>query len=429
MGEYVVSIELGEDGRWTSTADGLIGEGAGFTAARDALKDAFYERDGQEPRLRRDRTEVPIPSAAERNPERLMAFLAAEATGYKGGNGTDLVARQRELLAVARHEDAEAGEDGDESDRWRVVAWCVQTAGLVVLGRAREPEESSPQEEKADPRSAGDPFLARWRPYELDRLTDMVPPVPRTVDGIMAALDDFSRPRAWKELLGAEYGPQLERAMIHWWHTAMQGHPGPLRKAVERIEGGERGIAMTDLASSRALDDLRRDLTERERDAEQRQFRWEDENGAVRRQAEEDGYVADLERRLREVRDRREYVDQDQVWQTAVGRMCASVTPHAYRMPVDPAFLDALDKGRRAVLPLPAKPWRRSIGAEPHFVLTVEGHGDERMLLARTNATRQYATLVALRAAESNECALPAQREPGWGEEPVIAFELIAVER
>lgn len=427
MGEYVASIEQGEDGRWTATSAGLSGEGAGFTAARDVLKDALYERDGREPRLRRDRTEVPVPSVAERNPERLMELLAAEATGYKDGSGTDLVARQRELLAVARHEDAEVGTAGDEADPWRVAAWCVRTAGLVVLARAREPEGSSAQEEEADPRAAGDPFLVQWRPYELDRLADMVPPVPRTVDGIVSALDDFSRPRAWKELLSAEYGPQLEHTMIRWWHTAMQFHPGPLRKAVERIEDGEYGIAMTDLVSSRALNDLRCDLTKRERAAEQEQFRREGEEGAARRRADEDGYVADLERRLREVRNRREYVDRDQMWQAAVGRMCASVTPHAYRMPVDSAFLDALGKGRRAVLPLPEKPWRRSIGAEAHFALTAED-GDERMFLARTATTRQYATLAALRAAESSECTLPAQRERGWGDGPVIAFELIAVE-
>lgn len=55
MPEYTMSIEQDAVGRWT--------------AARDALKDALYARDGVEPHMCRNRTEVPTgstPTASRR---------------------------------------------------------------------------------------------------------------------------------------------------------------------------------------------------------------------------------------------------------------------------------------------------------------------------------------------------------------------------
>ncbi|MFF8286396.1 hypothetical protein ACF06W_27270 [Streptomyces albus] len=107
MGVYVATIEQDEHGHWTAASDGLTGTGNGYTAARDALTDALFTRDGEEPKLRRDRTEVPIPVRAERTPDRLLALVAAELPDQAAKCG-DSLEKAREL--DARDADALGGD-------------------------------------------------------------------------------------------------------------------------------------------------------------------------------------------------------------------------------------------------------------------------------------------------------------------------------
>jgi len=240
--------------RWRPTA-----AADGYTAARDALKDALYARDGVEPLMRRNRTEVPIPPAAERTPERLMELLTQEIPSQ--------VDRRLQALQKAR------GQDERDDKPYAVTAWCIDTAHTIVSNRA-EPWNTDTETDfipwtKPDPRAGDDFFLTCWSPHELDELAELrhAADVPRTMLGILQALTPDERPRAWAEMTSATHGPDLDRAMACWWHAAMNMGTAAMGLLVARFQkrqaAGERGTPSTDIASSRALDDLLADLTPR----------------------------------------------------------------------------------------------------------------------------------------------------------------------
>lgn len=302
MGVYVATIGQDEHGHWTAAADGLTGTGNGYTAARDALTDALFTRDGEEPKLRQDRTEVPIPVRAERTPDRLLALVAAELPDQAAKCG-DSLEKAREL-------------DARDADALAVTAWCVETAGLIVTHRARptteDVESSFVPWTKPDPRAGGDVFLSCWSPHQLDDLPTLakISDVPRTVLGILDALAPTERVRAWQEMTTAEHGPALDRAMARWWSTAMVMGTTALQHTVKqstkRLAAGHRGTPATDLPASRALDDLHHDLTDEEQTARRKAWDRSQREQAEARDAREDACIADLERLLADAKQHRD---------------------------------------------------------------------------------------------------------------------------
>ncbi|OIV38533.1 hypothetical protein BIV57_05205 [Mangrovactinospora gilvigrisea] len=385
MSLYIASIEQHDDGQWRAMADGLVGAGDGYTAALEALTDTLFTRDGEDPTIRRDRTEVEIPCRDERHPDSLLSLIAAELPGE--------IEKRQATLADARARDAQHG--GGQA----VSAWCVQTAGILVIGRARPQHDRDEAAfipwDKPDPRADDDVFLAGWYPHELDRLPGLkeVEDVPRTVGGILNALNPAERAQAWQEMTTATHGPALDRAMARWWHIAMLMGTAAIRQiaaqSTKRLEAGERGTPMTDLPFARALADLDRDLTVEEETAKNaEQSRQQMEDQAAHR-AREEAYRADLERLLGAEQDLRDAHLAHQRRRQTVNAARAGIRP-ALEYPLDVERFAVLAGGRPITLYLPARPWRHAAGSEAfHFVFTSELGAQ----LARVTTARTYASL------------------------------------
>jgi len=390
--EYTMSIEQDATGRWTAAAGGLTTAADGYTAARDALKDALYARDSAEPLMRRNRTEVPIPPAAQRTPERLMELLTQEIPSQ--------VDRHLQALQKARRQD----ETGDKP--CAVTAWCIDAAHTIVSNRAApwntDAEPDFIPWTKPDPRAGDDFFLTCWSPHELDELPELkqAADVPRTILGILQALPPNERPQAWAEMTSATHGPDLDRAMARWWHMAMNMGTAAvemiLARSEERLAAGKRGTPSTDIPSSRALDDLLTDLTPEEKAAWDEQHARTQRIQTNKRQAREDAYIADLERLLRDGQQQRDERDEHHEYCEIVNAVRSRVTPPAYQYPIEGNLFTQLRDGQPITLHLPARPWRRIDADEGfHFAFT---HGRD-VQLARVTQVRTYHSVAAFDAA------------------------------
>ncbi|SHH28869.1 hypothetical protein [Streptomyces sp. 3214.6] len=389
MSVYVATIEQDEHGQWTATADGLTGTGNGYTAARDALTDALFARDGEEPDLRRDRTEVPIPGRAERTPDRLLSLVAAELPDYAEKYARSLEQQAREL-------------DARDADALAVTAWCVETAGLIVTHRARPTAESVELVfvpwTKPDPRAGDDVFLSCWSPHELDDLPTLtkIADVPRTVLGILDSLSPDERVRAWQEMTTAEHGPALDRAMARWWHVAMVMGTAALQHTVEQstkhLAAGHRGIPMTDLPASRALDDLHDDLTDEEQTARRKAWDRSQQEQTEARDAREDAYIADLERLLADAKQHRDMQREHQRRRQTVSDARSRIDTAAHEFRIGTGLFARLGDGLPITMHLPARPWHHVTASEPyHFVFTSKDGAQ----LARVTDVRHYDSIDA----------------------------------
>lgn len=420
MGVYVANIEQKDDGRWEAAADGLVATGDGYTAARDALSDALFARDGQEPTIRRDRTEVAIPGRQERTPDRLTALIAAEVP--------DHVEKAARSLAEARERDAR------EESTSAVTAWCVHTAGIIVISRAcpteNRGEPSFVPGTKPDPRAGGDVFLACWMPHELDDLDELkkVADVPRTVMGIVEALDPYLRAQAWQDMTRATHGPALDRAMARWWHAAMvmgtAATERTVRQANQRLAAGQHGTPMTDLPASRARDDLYRDLTDAEKAADRHERDRQQQQDETTRCAREDAYLDDIERLLAADRQRFDAQRQNERQRLTVLAARSGIDGPEREYPIGTALFTLLRDGRPITMHLPARPWRRVTSREPgepyHFLFTSEDGAQ----LAHVTHVRTYDSVEAFdRAGEETTTAdvvAPSRQElasypASWG--------------
>ncbi|CAL9632914.1 hypothetical protein [Streptomyces sp. NPDC057375] len=407
MGVYVATIEQDEHGHWTASADGLTGTGNGYTAARDTLTDALFARDGEEPKLWRDRTEVPIPGRAERTPDRLLALVAAELP--------DQAERYARSLEKAREHDAR------DVDALAVTAWCVETAGLIVTHRARpaceDVESAFVPWTKPDPRAGGDVFLSCWSPHQLDDLPTLarISDVPRTMLGILDALAPAERIRAWQEMTTAEHGPALDRAMARWWNIAMvvgtTALQHTLKQSTKRLAAGHRGTPMTDLPASRALDDLHHDLTDEEKTARRKAWDRSQREQAEARDAREDDYIADLERLLADAKQHRDQQREHQRRRQTVSDARSRIDTPAHEFPVDIGLFARLRNGLPITMHLPARPWRHVTVSEPcHFVFTSQDGAQ----LARITDVRHYDSIEAFDQAGEQAGAVgttPATRQ------------------
>ncbi|WP_155060475.1 hypothetical protein [Streptomyces blattellae] len=388
MGVYVATIEQDEHGHWTAAADGLTGTGTGYTAARDALTDALFARDGEEPELRRDRTEVPIPGRAERSPDRLLALMAAELPDHAEKYAASLD-KAREL-------------DARDADALAVTAWCVETAGLIVTQRARlaieEVESAFVPWTKPDPRAGDDVFLSCWSPHQLDDLPTLtkIADVPRTVLGILDALAPTERVRAWQEMTTAEHGPTLDRAMARWWNIAMvvgtAAMQHTLKQSTKRLAAGHRGTPATDLPASRALDDLHHDLTDEEQNARRKAWDRSQREQAEARDAREDAYIADLERLLADAKQHRDMQREHQRRRQTVSAARSRIDTPAHEFPIAPDLFARLGDGQPITMHLPARPWRHVTCGEPYHFLFTSRDGAR---LARVTNVRHYDSVEA----------------------------------
>ncbi|MFE2844802.1 hypothetical protein ACFXKS_14750 [Streptomyces scopuliridis] len=388
MSVYVATIEQDGHGHWTASADGLTATGNGYTAARDTLTDALFARDGEEPELRRDRTEVPIPGRAERTPDQLLALVATELP--------DQAEKYASSLEKARRLDAR------DAEALAVTAWCVETAGLIVTHRARPAGEDAEPAfvpwTKPAPRAGNDVFLSCWSPHQLDDLPTLtkIADVPRTVLGILDALAPTERVRAWQEMTTAEHGPALDRAMARWWNIAMvmgtRALQHTVKQSTKRLAAGDRGTPATDLLASRALDDLHHDLTDEEQTARRKAWDRSQREQAEARDAREDAYIADLERLLADARQHRDMQLEHRRRRQTVSDARSRIDTPAHEFPIDTGLFARLRDGLPITMHLPARPWRHvTTGESCHFVFTSETEAQ----LVRVTNVRHYDSIEA----------------------------------